>query len=461
MEEIDCPEVTKILAGFASNLQFEDLPDAAVDHLKICLLDTIGCGLFGSTLPWGGIITKFAIEMGGPAEASMWGNPNKVAAQNATLANGTMVHGFEIDDLHKNSIVHLGAVTIPPVLALAERKGGIDGRQFITAIAAGYEVGARIGMGVGVPHFHRGFHPTGTVGAFAAGIATGKLLGLEHERMIHAMGISGTQGAGLMAAQFSAMVKRMHAGRAAQSGLYGGMLAHMGFTGIENIVEAKYGGFSSSMSETYDLEKMIGGLGEKLEILDVGFKPYASVGVSHTPLDAIKAIKDEYSLTPDSIKKVKVWASKMAIVHAAWDYVPGAITTAQMNLYFVLAAMIEEGNAFVDQFTDSQIRNPKILRHIPKIEIIHDAQFDVLPPEFRHRVKVEVTTKDGRKFEMSVDHAKGSYKNPMTKGEVVEKFRLLASKVFNQDRVEEIESAVLDVENEEDVSRLGELLRTN
>jgi 2-methylcitrate dehydratase PrpD len=264
-----------------------------------------------------------------------------------------------------------------------------------------------------------------------------------------------------MAAQFSAMVKRMHAGRAAQSGFYGGLLAHMGFTGITDVVEAEFGGFASSMSSTYDLDKMVDGLGKKLEILNVGFKPYASVGVSHTPLDAIKAIKSEHGLTPDSIKHVKVWASKMAIEHAGWDYVPGEITTAQMNLFFVLSAMIEEGNAFVDQFTESQIRNPQILRHIPKIEIINDPQFDALPSEFRHRVKVEITTTDNRTFEKTVDHAKGSHKNPMTRKEVIEKFRLLASKVFDKGRIHEIEAVVLDIEDVDDISEMGNLLRVS
>jgi 2-methylcitrate dehydratase PrpD len=461
MKETYNPDVTKVLARYASDLQFADLPDAAVDRLKACLLDTIGCGLFGSTLQWGNIIADFAIEMGGAAESSLWGFPQKVAAQNAALANGTMVHGFEIDDLHKDSIVHLGSVAIPPVLALAERIGAVDGRRFVTAIAAGYEVGARIGMGVGVPHFHRGFHPTGTVGAFAAGVATGKLLELDHDGMIHTMGISGTQGAGLMAAQFSAMVKRMHAGKAAQSGLLGGLLAKRGFTGIMDIVEAKFGGFSSSMSESYNLDKMTNDLGDKLEILNVGFKPYASVGVSHTPLDAIKAIKEENDLTPDSIKKVTVWANKMTIVHAGWEYVPDAITTAQLNLYYVLAAMIEEGNAFVNQFTGAKIKDPAILRHIPKIEIIHEPSFDDLPQGLRHRVNVKITTTDNRTFEKIVDHAKGSHKNPMTMEEVVGKFRLLASKVFDKERVAEIESAVFDVENEDNVSRLGDLLRTS
>lgn len=461
MEKASHPEVTKILARFAAELRFENLPDKATRHLKICILDTIGCGLFGSTLPWGKIIAKFALEMDGGAEASLWGTPNKVSAQNAALANGTMVHSFEIDDLHKNSIVHPGAVTLPPALALAERKGRVNGKTLITAVAAGYEVGARIGMGLGLPHFHRGFHPTGTVGAFCAGVAAGKILGLDSDAMIHAMGISGTQGAGLMAAQYAAMVKRMHAGRAAQSGLYGAMLAHMGFTGIEDIVEAKYGGFSSAMSETYDLEKMIGGLGEKLEILDVGFKPYSSVGVSHTPLDAIKAIKSKHHLKPDDIKKVKVWANKSAILHAGWEYKPGAVTTAQMNLYYTLAAMIEEGNAFVDQFSEEKIKDPKILRHIPKIEIIHDPQLDKLPAELRHSVKVEITTINDEKFEMRVDHAKGSYKNPMSPEEVIEKFRTLGSKVFDPDRVAEIESTVLNLEKEKEVSKMGELLRTN
>jgi len=223
---------TQKLASFAVNLTFSDISPVVVDHMKWCLLDTVGCGLFGSTLPWGKILGEFARDLGGRRESTILGMAAKASAPNAALANGTMIHGFELDDIHPLSIIHPGSVTFPAALAIGERRGRCTGKEFLTALVVGYEVGIRVGMCVGASHLHRGFHPTGTHGTFAAAAAAGKLLGLDEKRMIHAFGIAGTQAAGLMAAQYSAMVKRMHAGRASQSGVYGALLAEKGLTGI-------------------------------------------------------------------------------------------------------------------------------------------------------------------------------------------------------------------------------------
>ena len=164
----------------------------------------------------------------------------------AALANGTMVHAFELDDLHKRSIVHPGSVVITPALAVAEYLQGVSGERFLTAIIAGYEVAARVGMSVGAAHLVQGWHPTGTHGTLGAAAAASSLLGLTDKQMQHALGIAGSQSAGLMASQFASMVKRFHAGRAAQSGVYGAFLARRGFIGITEL-------FESSMEGTHHI----------------------------------------------------------------------------------------------------------------------------------------------------------------------------------------------------------------
>jgi 2-methylcitrate dehydratase PrpD len=205
------------LARFSTELTYDKIPPSVIDYIKLCLLDILGCGLSGSALTRPKNIADFVREQGGRAEASVWGHDLKVPASNAALVNGTAVHSFELDDLHKTSIVHPGGV-IPSALAMAEQIGGCDGKAFLTAVVAGYEVAIRVGIRVGSFHLQRGFHPTGTNGAFGAGAAAGKILGLDGREMLHASGISGTQGAGLMAAQYGAMVRQMHVGRASQNG---------------------------------------------------------------------------------------------------------------------------------------------------------------------------------------------------------------------------------------------------
>src|ERR1019366_6459392 len=143
-------------------------------------------------------------------------------------------------------VMHVGAVTLPPLAAIAEIRPGLSGRDFLTAAVAGYEIGPRVGMCMGQEHIAQGWHSGATVGVFSAAAGASRGLGLDVETTVHALGIAGTQSAGLMAAQYGAMVKRMHAGRSSQSGLYSALLAGAGFTGIVDIFEAPYGGFCTT-----------------------------------------------------------------------------------------------------------------------------------------------------------------------------------------------------------------------
>ena len=143
--------------------------------------------------------------------------------------NGTQVQGFELDDVHRKAVLHVGAVTLPALIAVAESHAQLSGRDFLTAAVAGYEIGPRVGLCMGQEHIGQGWHSGATVGVFSAAAGAARGLGLDAEQTVHALGIAGTQSAGLMAAQYGAMVKRMHAGRAAQSGLYGALLAQERF----------------------------------------------------------------------------------------------------------------------------------------------------------------------------------------------------------------------------------------
>lgn len=451
---------TRELAKFASQLTYDNIPAAAIDRIKLCLLDTFGCGLFGSSLPWAGIVADFAGDLGGAQEATVWGRNFKVSAPNAALANGTAVHSFEIDDLHKTSIVHPGSVVATPALAMAEYIGGCDGKTFLTALVAGYEVTIRVGMSVGTSHLQKGFHPTGTNGTFGAAAAAGRLLGLDEERMTHALGIGGTQAAGLMAAQYSAMVKRMHAGRAAQSGIYGALLARKGLTGITNILEADYGGYCKVMADKSDMSLLTRGLGENFETAVTGFKPYAAGGSTHTGHEGVKAIMQENKLSADMIDKITIRSTTVTYHHTSWEYHPEGVTAAQMNLHYVAAVTALEGEIFIDQFTEEKIKDPQIIAFSRKVEVVPDPELDKLGPEFRHAVIAEIKTKDGKLFSKRVDTAKGSNKNPMTTEEVIAKYKILAGKVISPQNVDALYEQVQTLEKISDVRDLSAKLTT-
>jgi 2-methylcitrate dehydratase PrpD len=445
---------TQKLAHFVANLTYSDIPKDVVDHMKLCLLDTIGCGLFGSTLPWGRILAKFAKDLGGRRESTLLGTGYKVAAPNAALANGTMIHGFELDDIHRLSILHPGSVTLPSALAVGESRKECTGKEFLTAMVAGYEAGLRVGMCVGASHLHKGYHPTGTHGTFAAAAAAGKLRGLNEEKMVHAFGIAGTQAAGLMAAQYSAMVKRMHAGRASQSGVYGALLAERGLTGITDILEADYGGYCKVMGEGKDLDRMTRGLGENYEILNVGFKTFSCCGSNFTSVEALSGIMRDQGLQASEIKKITIRSTTVTKLHVGWEYKPEGMTAAQMNLPYCLAVMALEGETFVDQFTEEKIRDPKVLEFIKRIEVVPDLELDRMGQDYRHAIICKVERVDGKFFERKVEFAKGGPNNPITREKVEDKFRKLAAKVLKEEKVKDL---YVTIKNLDRLSSLSDL----
>src|SRR5262249_18696586 len=205
--------VTPQLGHWVSGLELDAVPPDVMNHLKLCLLDSIGCGLYGSKQPWGRIAGEVAVSFSGGGTASLFARADKVSPSDAALANGTAIHGFEIDDAHVTSSLHPGAVTLPASLAVAEARNA-SGAEMLAALAAGYETGFRRGVCAGVPHSTSAYHVTGTVGPLAAATAAARLLNLAPQQAAHAISIGATQGAGLYAARTEGMAKRFHAGRA-------------------------------------------------------------------------------------------------------------------------------------------------------------------------------------------------------------------------------------------------------
>ena len=225
---------TMELARFASTLKFEDIPIAVSDHIKLLTLDTLGCGLFGSTIPWTIIVADLVDEWGGREESTIWGRTTRVPCASAALANGVAVNSFEMDDTGFSG--HSGCGSVTAALAVAERLGSVNGRDFISAVAAGFEVRNRI-YNSEVPalsHYKKGYHDVGVV--FAATVSAGRILGLDEEEMAHALSMAASQSAGLY---HTTMIKRMHMGWLAHGGVIGALLAGRGLRGVTDVLERK------------------------------------------------------------------------------------------------------------------------------------------------------------------------------------------------------------------------------
>lgn len=449
---------TSKLARFASELKFEDLPRTVVEHTKRLALDAIGCSLYGATLPWTRILIDMIAEEGGNPRASVLGTRLKTSVSQAVLANSTAGHAFESDDMHKAALFHPGSICTPVALACGEARNGRNGRDVITSMVAGYEVGTRVGMAGTMGLFFRGWHPQGTSGTFVAGATAARMLRLTPQQTLHAIGIAATQASGLMSAQEGAMVKRMHSGRAAQSGVYGALLAERGFTGIVNVLEADFGGFLSTLSDKIEPHRLTEGLREQWETLQVGFKPFSSVASIHAALDALRQVMRENELSADDIAAVDVRVSTMTHVHCAWEYKAQGVTAAQMNLFFGLAAIAVDDNAFVDQYREERLSDPRLLDFIGRIKAHADPEIDKLGPLMRHGAKLQVKTRNGRSFQKEVMHRLGSPENPISQAALEEKFRTLAVKCLSERQVTEIIETVNALDELDSVETLVALL---
>jgi 2-methylcitrate dehydratase PrpD len=438
---------TRQLAEFAVALRYDDLPRPVVERLKRCVLDALGCCLFGVTLPWTRMLIDLVTEEGGNPQARVIGTGLKTSVSQAVLIGATAGHGFEMDDIHAAAHLHAGSLALPTALALVDARGSLDGRSLIAALAAGYEVGLRVSLAATGKLFMRGHHFQGACGPFVAAATAANLLKLKPDAARHALGIAGSFGAGLMAAQEGAMSKRLHCGRAAQAGVQGAQLAARGFTGIPDVLEASYGGFLSTFSGAPDLTQLTRELGESWEILSVGFKPYATAASVQSVLFAIDGLMAENMLGASDIERVLIHCSTMAHRHCAWRYEPRGVTAAQMNLFFTSAMMIVDRQAMQDQFREDRLTDPAVLKMIERISIEVDPLYDAGGDQSRHCARVTLTTKDGRSFRREVLDRPGSPTNPLSPQHLERKFATLAAAVLPDARIPKVVEAVAALED--------------
>jgi aconitate decarboxylase len=464
------PDATRTLARFAAETPADAIPGDVIARIKLSFLDGLGVCLRGTTFPWTGMVREFVQQEGGDAVASLWGasagasagpsaGPSaKTSLTNAVLVNATAGHAFEMDDIHKESIIHPNSLAVPVALALAEADPSLSGRDIAAALALGYEVGLRIGNAATTALFLNGFHPQGTSGAFVAAATAGRLLRLDAEKMQHALGIAGSLGAGLMAAQEGAMVKRLHAGRAAQSGLMAALLAQRGFTGISDVVEASYGGFLSSLARTPNVARLLDGLGTDWEAGKVGFKMYPNVTSIHAALDGLRAILADENVSAEQIGEIRVGCGHMTFVHTAWEYRPVGTTAAQMNMYYGLSVMAQRRNVGATDYADDTIADPQILSLIPRIKIAEDPEIERKGPVFRHAARVTVLTTDGKSHSRDVWHRRGSPENPVSRAEVEEKFTANVDGLLGADTARRLQSLAASLETLPDAKEIAAIM---
>ena len=440
---------TRAIAQFIAQLRYEDIPDEVITRIKLLILDALGCALYGSGLEWSRILRTALVQLDATKACRVWGTSERLSAPHAALINGSLVQSFELDDVHRQGVLHVGAVTLPPLLAVTELRPDMSGPDLLRAAVAGYEIGPRVGKCMGPQHIGQGWHSGATVGVFSAVSGAASALRLTAEQAVHALGIAGTQASGLMAAQYGAMVKRMHAGRAAQSGLYGALLAEAGYTGIVDVFESPYGGFCTTFSRSNDrfnLDELSWELGRQWETLRISLKFYSCVASNHTTLDAIRMLQAKTPFSADDVASIVVHGSQVTVEHVGWPYQPRGLVSAQLNLPFCVATLLLEGDAFVDQFTDAVVDDGRRIALSKRVSVVHDPSITERGSNYRHMVRVEVHLKNGTNLKQTVEAPRGSEMSFASEADIVQKFKKLATHAVGEAKAEAIINLVFGAE---------------
>jgi 2-methylcitrate dehydratase PrpD len=447
--------VAQKLSAFVCGMDYEKLPAEVIDRLKDLLLDQLGCQLIGSTLEWNQSVYKFVKENkhGGPATIVNHGD--KVPVDDAALVNGTFGQGCELDDYYDQGGGHPGAASVPVAMALAE-KTCVSGQNFLTAMAAGYEIGWRVGRGLLPEMMRRGYHAQGVVGVFIAAATAGKLLQLDPDRLTHALAIAGSHASGTMEYdQSGGEVKRMHNGIACSGGLRSAMTADKGLTGPPTIFEGERGILKvfSGESRTGVITRA---MGIDFAVLHAAIKRFPVNASQHSPIELLDKLVRENRFQPKEVKKIEVGVNEGVILHGGTIYEPKEVIEAQFSLRFSLALRLFKGSNELKFYLDSNVwRDPAVLAMGRKIELFADP---TAVKERRFACRMRISLLSGNVVEGSLPSPKGNFSNSLSKQEITEKFLGMASSVLSQEKLNRIIEKVEKVETEEDMSSFGSLL---
>ena len=449
---------TKQLADFCSGLNYEAIPQKVVERTKWLVLDNLGVILGATILDFGKEMAEFARALQDREEATVLGFGFKSSTRNAAFVNGSLSETVEMQDGYTKGGYHPSCGTISAALAMAEwqKKGGKD---FITAVVAGYEAGNRVAESIHPTHLSRGFQPTGTAGTVGAAAAVARILGLDREKTYNAFGIAGfilpiSTGDNLWGGY---SIKPIHGGAAAKSGIESVLLAQMGLKAapLEGDPKIQKGFCRIVSDDPPRFDKMTAGLGEKYTIEEVYLKPYASCRINQGPAEIALNLRKEYRLNYQEIEDVLIKTYDFAAKRTGSMRTDtnSPFTLCQFSMPYAVAGALMSGDVGLKQFTEEKVRDPEIHRFASKIRVVADPELQKVYLPGRPAI-MEITMKDGRKVSGRVDFPKGDSENPMTEQELIAKFMDLTREVLGEKKAKNVMDIVLDMENLESIQRL-------
>ena len=440
--------MTRALAESTSALRWQQLTEPVREVARQCVLDYLGVAIAGAGDPLVGILIDEFAEAGGAAQASLLGHPLRLPALSAALVNGAAGHALDFDDVNVAMPGHPSVAILPGLLALAEVKAS-SGREVLTAFVAGYETACRIGAALSPGHYDLGFHSTATIGSFGAAAACARLLGLDAEATATALGIAGTQAAGLKS-QFGTMCKPFHAGKAAQNGLLAARLAARGFSSRTDLVECVQG-FAATHGPDFAPAAALAEPANGFYILANLFKYHAACYFTHAPIECARELRRRHALSPENIAgaRLRIDAStdRVCNIPAPVDGLQSKFSLRQT----VAMALAGVDTANLEAYGEATARDPALVALRERMVI----DFQDNWPQTRSELEVELS--DGKRVSARHDSGIPAADLVEQRRRLTDKFDSLAAPVLGAARTRELRETVANLDSLTDIGALTRL----
>ena len=447
--DANAPPITRTLAQFVAAHPSRGWNDGVEREAARTVLNWIGCAIGAARHPAAVAALAAINELGPSAQATVIGRSERVDMASAALINGITSHTFDFDDTHLKTIIHPGGPVASAALALAEHMGA-SGRQFVDALVLGADVACRVGGAIYPDHYDRGWHITGSTGMLGAAAACARLLGLDVEQTTMALGIAASQPIGVRE-QFGSMTKALHPGAAARAGLTAALLARHGYTASPRALEAPRG-LMQTYSTKWDWSVVTDALGQRFEIADNTYKPFACGIVIHPSIDGCVQIATAHRLRADDIARIELRVHPL-VLELTGKKTPRSGLEGKFSVYHACAAAIIFGQAGEAEFSDAVVARPDVVALRGRIEatVAGDIGEDA--------ADVTIHCRDGRRLQVFVAHALGSLERPMTDADLERKFHRLVDPVLGAARATQLIGACRTLADAPDMRALAALAR--
>jgi len=455
---------TEVLANYVARANYKDLPTDVIRHAKESISDTIACGLGGRKSLEGDILIRLMKDIGGKAESTVFGEKTRLSFTQAAQVNSVLANILDYDDT-LIKIGHMGSMLVPVALSIGERFNA-SGKDVINSIVLGYEVIIRLRKAVEPSEeaFWKTFERVGSGIHFGVTVVAGKLMGLNGGQIADAFGLTGYVRASRVALPDTASKgmprwMKVTQGDLTIPGIHAALLAKEGFLGDRGIFDQDRGYEVTVGSDCYDAKKLTENLSKKYGMLRVGYKFYPSCRHISATLDAVVSIVSENQLMIEDIKQIIVRVQNW-VAHNFAIYEPVHMIQAQFSIPYAVSMVLMEESPGPGWYTEEMLRNPKARELQHKVKIEGDpALTRKYYVENKYASKVEIVTKEGRRFKKDVDFPKGVPENPFTLQDHRNKLSNMASWLgIKQIQIEELIQRLEKFEELETLAELTHLL---